>query len=1073
MQVSSSALPLLPDGESFHDSLYCEKCQCFLPEPCWQHAVLVQDGYSLPLAFASLPDVLAFHNDDQHQNVLQPTDNSTCRGPSVVARTAILAQTVFGPFIAPVCDAGVAHSRTFSSSDGQCVTFSLENDRWCNWMKLVRTVDHGQHNLRVFIRQHKVLFVAVKVILPGEELTLTLYKHDRKEIHDNDLHCAPMDCVSGGTDDGCSIKCEDDANGSSAEILLCVPATSFSAAAQPLAQPDPLDLLPLSQPLPLEPNQEVSDAQPALSTFHREDSPEYPFPSSFPASQPMDAMAEEVALQPNKSEGESEAAVLPKRSYSLRSRNGKSGSTPYNDPDAFDSATDDDNFQLSADAYSSSSASDRCSESESDLTETAQNRAKERRLRTRPAKQTNPAGGKVRGKRKTNGTTPKGKRTAKHFESICQQVKAVIAVNPFQYPAGEQRWQAYSAAADMLSPDLLSRTKKLAIDGQLLRTNTQSRLREFEKAENSNRTVGLPTEYIALMKQLVELRGRSKTDENIRKLKAVIQVNPFQFSSASECRVAWKVACQSYMDEDADVDKPEENFIKLRKYVQLQLDDYPRLLDRYNDAVADDKEREYMQLLQVIVKLAGKDYGGDVDSLNQQKDGDAADANAATGKKLVLTRPRPKKKGYQHDTFFPSYIYRFVCWECSVHFKDENLLKLHELQHTDSSGEAAGSRDCPVCERSFDKLTSLLLHVLDHSVKAAQITHYIPTADPNILSFASKTAAPMDVLAQNHDAHETCFMYSCGVKYCGLRFCTESLCDLHQLSHNVPDNYQGDVFCAACSFQAENARDLLNHVGRHAAKVNDRKLCRMCGEFVEHMAQHVQYMHKEAYLQYEARLAVSCDQCEKRLRTPIHLATHKLYAHKNIQGFRCLVCAKQFPNSHQLYAHTKQEHKEGLTCMVCKKSYRKYVALYSHARTHKEVHVCDTCGSVFRLKINLDRHQITHRSDYSFKCDLCGKSFKRSSNLGQHKMVVHTDKVRKQRKAKRDELRRMGVVSDYKCPRQKMRYEEFPYKCEECRLGWMLLGNLQQHQRKKHSQSDANVQSAKSHPVSSSSGSFN
>ncbi|XP_055334198.1 PR domain zinc finger protein 15-like [Paramacrobiotus metropolitanus] len=188
MQGSSNALPLLPDGQSFHDSLYCEKCQCFLREPCWQHAVLVQDEYSLPLAFASLPDILAFHHDGrqtQHQNVLQPPENSNI--PSVVARTAIRPQTMFGPFIAPVCDAGAAHSQhsqTYSSADGQCVTFNLENDRWCNWMKLVRTADHGQHNLRVFIRERKVRFAAVKVILPGEELTLALCKQDidRKEI---------------------------------------------------------------------------------------------------------------------------------------------------------------------------------------------------------------------------------------------------------------------------------------------------------------------------------------------------------------------------------------------------------------------------------------------------------------------------------------------------------------------------------------------------------------------------------------------------------------------------------------------------------------------------------------------------------------------------------------------------------------------------------------------------------------------------------------------------------------------------------------------------------------------------
>ncbi|XP_055334196.1 uncharacterized protein LOC129585512 [Paramacrobiotus metropolitanus] len=246
MEVSSNELPFLPDEEGFHDTLYCEKCQAFLQEPCWQHAVVVQDGYSLPLAFASLPDVLTFHYNDQHQNVLQPPEN--CNLPSVVAQTTIRPQTVFGPFIAPLGIPGEAHSRTFSSADGQCVTFNLENDRWCNWMKLVRTVDHGQHNLRVFIREHKVLFAAVKVILPGEKLTLALYKDDvdRKEFpNDNvDYVAVCVDCAISGTEvteDASSIKCEDDECGDarvaskSADFPLNLIAGCFSFDGDQLA----------------------------------------------------------------------------------------------------------------------------------------------------------------------------------------------------------------------------------------------------------------------------------------------------------------------------------------------------------------------------------------------------------------------------------------------------------------------------------------------------------------------------------------------------------------------------------------------------------------------------------------------------------------------------------------------------------------------------------------------------------------------------------------------------------------------------------------------------------------------
>ncbi|XP_055334245.1 zinc finger protein 583-like [Paramacrobiotus metropolitanus] len=239
------------------------------------------------------------------------------------------------------------------------------------------------------------------------------------------------------------------------------------------------------------------------------------------------------------------------------------------------------------------------------------------------------------------------------------------------------------------------------------------------------------------------------------------------------------------------------------------------------------------------------------------------------------------------------------------------------------------------------------------------------------------------------------------------------MCDLHQLNHNVPENYQGDVVCAGCNFQAADAGDLLRHVGRHAAKKYDRKLCRLCGDFVENMVSHVQSMHKEEYLKYESCLNLSCDQCEQGFRTPIHLATHKLWVHNGKQGqLRCLVCAKPFSTTHQLHAHIETEHTTGLTCVVCQKRCSTYIGLHKHAKRHREIHACRTCGSVFPSVTALNQHQRVHRSVASFKCDLCGKTFQKSLNLAKHKMIVHTDEMRKPRKGKLEELCREGVVRE-------------------------------------------------------------
>ncbi|XP_055334131.1 uncharacterized protein LOC129585469 isoform X2 [Paramacrobiotus metropolitanus] len=442
MEVSSQAVPFLPDGDSFHDSLYCENCQCFLRYPCWQHAVVVEDAFSRPLAIASLPDVLSFHNENALHNVGHSLESRTqATIPSVVARTNILTQTVFGPLIAPLGSPTGAHSRTFSSSDGQCVTFDVENDRWCNWMKFVRAVDHGQHNLCVFIRERKVLFVTVKVILPGEELKLALPQRDWRTIHDTNVQCAPMDCVIDGavdSDDICTAECEGTAEITSLDIPLSLPASCFSASVQPVPY-DPLLLLPQSQPLPLESHEHnLSATQLSLRPFQREESPEYPFPPALsPRAPPVDAFKENVALQQKKTDEVAERVLSKEfspRVYSFRSRNVQRVSIASNGADAFDGEADED-FHVPSDDSLSSSASDGCSEFEAGLAGTAENKAKG-----------------LLSKRRTGYC-----RSDKFLEARIRQVRAVVAVNPFQYPSGEQRWEAYSAAAALLSADVLSK----------------------------------------------------------------------------------------------------------------------------------------------------------------------------------------------------------------------------------------------------------------------------------------------------------------------------------------------------------------------------------------------------------------------------------------------------------------------------------------------------------------------------------------------------------------------------------------------------------------------------------------
>ncbi|XP_055334244.1 uncharacterized protein LOC129585552 [Paramacrobiotus metropolitanus] len=565
--------------------------------------------------------------------------------PLVIARTTILAQTVFGPFIAPVCDAGAAHSRTFASADGQCVTFDVGNDRWCNWMKLVRTADHGQHNLRVFIREQKILFVAVKVILPGEELTLALSKRDRKEIIDNHVNyvAVSVDCAMSGAavnQDTSMVKCEcedgrvEDVAQQMAEAALILTTCRFSFDGDKLTLAhDQTDVLP-PHTLPLPARWEEQSH--ASLIVQRKGSPEFPFPSNF-SSAALDTLPEKAAdarkLKIEEKEAASEQFYVSTRVHSLRRRNVvRAGITRYDDDFSDDN---DDDFSLSGVSDSSTTDSECSSEAEGDLQ----------------------GGTKKKRGRKARVVGTRVKILPKKTETVMRKDTA------------ESVLAAKGCNSEEPNEPSLVRTKE----------------------------------------------GTKYHSEKMRRLNLVAKINPFQFSSRKERRAAWTAAWQAYQD-DAEVghrprksQKPTFSWKYFRQFVKMQLDNFPQALDRYNEDTASESRRQYIQVMRVIAQQAGKDYADGANGLNV--------AVNSHFKSRTLENYRPNK-------WFPSFVYRFVCRECLLHFKDENVLKLHSIQHSGTPSETTDLLDCPACQKSFKKLPSLLCHIIQHGESSTDHPFY-------------------------------------------------------------------------------------------------------------------------------------------------------------------------------------------------------------------------------------------------------------------------------------------------------------------------------------------------------------
>ncbi|XP_055334251.1 zinc finger protein 628-like isoform X2 [Paramacrobiotus metropolitanus] len=381
----------------------------------------------------------------------------------------------------------------------------------------------------------------------------------------------------------------------------------------------------------------------------------------------------------------------------------------------------------------------------------------------------------------------------------------------------------------------------------------------------------------------------------------------------------------------------------------------------------------------------------------------------------------------------------YVCPECSLRFHHAVLLKWHrERQHPGLAPDPA--EDDVVTETT---------------PPPAPVPQFVPTDDPSIFASVDATASDDDALptgiSQDHVPHSLCFMFQC--TECWLRFCTEELVTLHKRAH-MEEEYTGPLGCPGCGWEAATAGELLEHVRQHGAKRRDRKLCRVCGVAVMHVQRHVVVMHPEEFRKFaDEYYTLGCDQCGEKFMTKCALARHMLDRHSDT-AIRCKFCPMEYPNSATLSKHVGV-HKSsgGFQCPMCLKFFAAYGAFSEH---YVKIHApktltCPQCPMQFTSSMKLWQHKATHSAQYKFACEKCDKTFKRSQNLWQHRVTVHKEERKRVRPLRRPLAPPKVRGPDYVNPRKRIAYEDFPYKCEDCRLGWLKRGGYEQHRNRKHS----------------------
>ncbi|XP_055334111.1 uncharacterized protein LOC129585456 isoform X2 [Paramacrobiotus metropolitanus] len=284
---------------------------------------------------------------------------------------------------------------------------------------------------------------------------------------------------------------------------------------------------------------------------------------------------------------------------------------------------------------------------------------------------------------------------------------------------------------------------------------------------------------------------------------------------------------------------------------------------------------------------------------------------------------------------------------------------------------------------------------------------------------------------------------------CLVSFTSEKLLEIHNLGHNTADTAKWDqsdgIVCPECQKTFESIVSLIAHIMEHKKVYAPRVQCAQCHRYIaaQFLARHMREMHPS-----EAGTTSNvCDECGEEFPTPRRLAFHIKGMHS---AKPCAICAKMFYTWVELGQHAlSHQQPDGYHCPQCSFICPTYTKLARHVANYHDVRnltCCPVCNMMFTSRNRLNGHMRNHAEGFQHDCGLCGKSFRTRSTLQYHKRWSHGTQL----KEKFRRLKEKAPARDYTAPRKRMRFEEFTYKCEECRFGFMTEGRWLRHKEKFH-----------------------
>ncbi|XP_055347830.1 uncharacterized protein LOC129594976 isoform X2 [Paramacrobiotus metropolitanus] len=459
-----------------------------------------------------------------------------------------------------------------------------------------------------------------------------------------------------------------------------------------------------------------------------------------------------------------------------------------------------------------------------------------------------------------------------------KRLEAVVQVNPYQYAPGNHRNAAFDSVVRLLGPEAVGNTRGA------LKTFVHFCLAQAADAQLRFNDAAGPVfqRYMELLNTLTDMKKNRVTDvrlgklgsrrqEAIEELKAVVEVNPYQYKMYNARYKAFDQAVQNLQIGTKDASpmksggRRKTEGRKLEVRVNSRLEQLPKLLEQCDPTTGADSLMEYLEVLQKVAEL--KDNGARFVQ------------RAFRMSNSVAQRTKPATEGLH------------VCTACMFSFESAALLALHTRGHDAAAVEEGGATACPGCQEECGTMAALIAHVEKHR----------------------KTYRPREK-------------------------------------------------CAYCELYVS-----VKFMGQHLRNVHPEKSADPVGKF-------------------------TCGECQKEYASQKQLTAHEMHH----RAKRCLYCAQLFPSWPQLGYHAVMHRQdEGFLCPHCPKTFDTYLSLSRHNRrlhNAKAVCACSVCGDVKRNRYALGMHMLKHGigTVHQHPCPLCGKSFHSRWKLERHRNQVHS-----------------------------------------------------------------------------------